>query len=168
MYLKGQTSQGTLFKVNGVYYGNCRRDGKQIKVSLKTKDRTIALMKFKELIAHPVEQSPQFAQLLTQTLDVLQLKGLRSYDIIQYHSRAVHKALGHMRVNDVSSLVIQQTTLLWRKEKVKPATINRRLYVVRQTLKQAILHGFINTLPAISNLSERGNERQGFFTTEEF
>src|SRR5437867_903641 len=149
MYLKGQTSQGTLFKVNGVYYANYRRDGKQIKLSLKTKDRTIALMKLKEFIAHPVEQSPQFAQLLAQTLDVMQLRGLKSYNITQYHARAVHKALGHMRVNDVSSLVIQRTTLLWHKQEAKPATINRRLYVIRQTLKQAVLHGYIQSLPTI-------------------
>jgi len=81
MYLKKQTSQGTLFKINGVYYANYRRYGKQVKVSLKTKDRTIALIKFKELIAHPVEHSIQFGQLLTTTLDILHTKGLKSTDV---------------------------------------------------------------------------------------
>jgi integrase len=73
-----------------------------------------------------------------------------------------------MLVKDVSSLAIQRATLQWLRQKVKPATINRRLYVIRQTLKQAVLHRYINTLPTITNLSERGNERQGFFTREEF
>jgi integrase len=167
-YIKGQTSQGTIFKIGNVYYANYRRDNKRYKVSLKTKDRAIALLKLQELTAHPMEYSPQFARLLHQTLDMMQLKGLKSFDTVEYHARAVKKALGPVQVKDISSLTIQRTTLGWLKQKVAPATINRRLYVIRQTLKQAVLHGYILSLPAITNLSERGNERQGFFSPEEF
>src|SRR5215510_7146923 len=168
MYLRGQTSQGTLFKIGNVYYANYRRDNRRVKVSLKTKDRTIALMKLKEMTAHPIEQSPYFTRLLTQTLDTMQLKRLKSHETVEYHARAVRKALGHVQVKDISSLMIQRTTLLWLKQKVKPATINRRLYVIRQTMKQAVLYGYIRSLPTITNLSERGNERQGFFSADEF
>jgi hypothetical protein len=40
--------------------------------------------------------------------------------------------------------------------------------VIRQTLKYAILEGYISTLPEIAQFSERGNERQEFFSEEEF
>ena len=43
-------SQGTLYKRDGVYYANYSRNGKQVRVSLHTKIKSIALEKFHELI----------------------------------------------------------------------------------------------------------------------
>jgi integrase len=166
-YIKGQTSQGTIFKIGDVYYANYRRNGRQIKKSLGTKDRGIALFKFQQLIAHPIEGTVQFGAIVRQTVEAMKVKGLKSSDTVVYHAKAVHKALGHMRVHDISAATLERVVLQWHK-KVKPATINRRCHVIRQALKYAQRHGYITQIPAIPRLSEHGNARQGFFTQEEF
>jgi integrase len=97
----------------------------------------------------------------------MRLKGLKSVDTVVYHAKAVHKALGHLRVHDITALTLERTVLQWRKT-VKPATINRRCHVIRQALKHAHLHGSISRIPTIPRLSELGNARQGFFTEQEF
>lgn len=96
------------------------------------------------------------------------MKGLKSFETLEYHARAVNKALGNYGLEDVTPLALQRVILQWRKTGRKPATINRRLHVIRQILKHALLEGYISSLPEITQLSERGNERQGFFSEEEF
>jgi integrase len=168
MYIRGQTSQGTLYKRDGVYYANYSRNGKQVRVSLHTKIKSIAVEKFHELIAHPSERMVTFDHVVKQALFVLKNRGLKSYTIIEYHSRAVKKAFGSQRVEHITPRFIQQVVTRWQQQGSKPATINRRLYVIRQAFKQAQISGYISRVPTIANLSENGNARQGFFTQEEF
>src|SRR5215475_5459212 len=99
-YIKGQTSQGTIFKIGNVYYANYRRNGRQIKKSLGTKDRSIALYKLQQLIADPVEGNIQFARVVAQALDTMKIKGHKSYEKTCSHANPVTKALGHMSVKD--------------------------------------------------------------------
>jgi integrase len=168
MYLRGQTSQGTLYKRDGVYYANYSRNGKQVRVSLHTKIKSIALEKFHELIAHPSERMVTFDHVIRQALFVLKDRGLKSYNTIEFHSRAVKKAFGTQKVEHVTPLYIQQVIRQWQRQGSRPATINRRLYVLRQAFKQAQISGYLSHMPTIANLSEAGNARQGFFTPEEF
>jgi hypothetical protein len=168
MYIRGQTSQGTMYKRNGVYYANYSRNGKQVRVSLHTKIKAIAVEKFHELIAHPSERMVMFDHVVKQALFVLKNRGLKSYTTIEYHSRAVKKAFGSHKLEHVTPRFIQQVVARWQQQGSKPATINRRLYVIRQAFKQAVISGYISRVPTITNLSENGNARQGFFTQEEF
>src|SRR5215471_16723989 len=137
MYTNRQTSQGTMYKRNGVWYANYSRNGKQVRVSLHTKTKSIALEKFHELIAHPAERRVTFDVPIRQALFVLKDRGLKSYDTVEFHSRAVKKAFGTLKVEHVTPLYIQQVIRQWRRKGSRPATINRRLYVLRQAFKQA-------------------------------
>ena len=166
-YIKGQTSQGTIFKIGNVYYANYRRNGRQIKKSLGTKDRSIALYKLQQLIADPVEGNIQFARVVAQALDTMKIKGHKSYEKTCSHANPVTKALGHMSVRDITAATLERVVLQWHKT-VKPATINRRCHIIRQALKYAHVHGYIARIPTVPRLSEKGNARQGFFTQEEF
>src|SRR5215510_6975097 len=166
-YLKGQTSQGSIFKIGQVWYANYRRNGRQVKKSLGTKDRGIAIYKFQQLIADPIEGNIQFARVVAQALDAMKIKGYKSYEKTRSHANPVRKALGHMSVKDITAATLERVVLQWHKT-VKPATINRRCHIIRQALKYAHLHGYIARIPTVPRLSEKGNARQGFFTQEEF
>jgi integrase len=50
----------------------------------------------------------------------------------------------------------------------RPATINRATQVLSQAYKLAIERRHLSTAPHIRKLSEKGNERQGFFSDSEF
>jgi integrase len=50
----------------------------------------------------------------------------------------------------------------------RPATINRTTQVVGQAYRLAMRRGDLNAMPHIRHLSEAGNEREGFFSREEF
>src|SRR5215510_1680276 len=73
-YIKGMTSQGTIFKIGNVYYANYRRNGRQVKKSLGTKDRSIALYKLQQLIAHPLESTVQFGFIIRRAIEGMQIK----------------------------------------------------------------------------------------------
>jgi integrase len=162
------TKQGTLYKRKGVWHIDYTHDGKRHRLSLKTKDKLEAQRKFKELLGNPSDRSVTVGDVLKDTLEVLQLRGLKSYGVLVYHARAVEKALGTHKIGDITAAVIQDTLVKWQRKGSKPATINRRLYLLRQTLKQAKIMEYISTLPEIPRLSENGNARQGYFTEEEF
>jgi len=49
----------------------------------------------------------------------------------------------------------------------RPATVNRITQLVGQAYRLAIQRGELNTMPHIRHLSEAGNARQGFLTTEQ-
>lgn len=50
----------------------------------------------------------------------------------------------------------------------KPATVNRHTQLLSQAFSLAIERNHLSTAPVIRHLSERGNERQGFFADSEF
>jgi site-specific recombinase XerD len=50
----------------------------------------------------------------------------------------------------------------------KPATVNRELAMLRHGFQLTVRKNLIPSAPAISMRSERGNERQGFVTPEQF
>jgi len=54
------------------------------------------------------------------------------------------------------------------KKGAAPATINRMLQLVGQAYKLALKRGDIDRAPEFRHLSEKGNERQGFFSDTEF
>jgi integrase len=52
-------------------------------------------------------------------------------------------------------------------EEYRPASINRRLQVLSQAFGLAVRRGTLARAPYICHLSEKGNERQGFFSEQE-
>ena len=60
----------------------------------------------------------------------------------------------------------------YKKERLaasdKPASINRPLQVVRQSYRLAMKRGHLSRAPFIEMLSEKGNERRGFLSEQEF
>lgn len=55
-----------------------------------------------------------------------------------------------------------------QREGLAPATINRMLQLVGQAYKKGLKRKDVKHLPEIRHLSEKGNERKGFFEAEEF
>ena len=159
--------QGTLFKErNGVWYVNAIIDGKRIRRSLQTKDKRVAQNKFVEFLQRPTEKKARFVDVLTSLMDEKRTH-LKSYDVFRYHGKVVNDALGDQFVHTITELTIREFINGRLKLDRRPATINRELSVIKQTLELAVLQGYIPAVPRIQRLSEAGNARQGFFTDEE-
>jgi integrase len=160
-------NQGTFFKErNGVWYVNTIIDGKRIRKSLQIKDKRVAQKNFFEFLQRPIEKKTHFSDVLTFLLQEKSHR-LKSFDVFRYHAKVVNDALGDQLVHTVSEMVIREFVNVRLKLKRRPATINRELSIIKQTLELAVLQGYIPSIPRIPRLSETGNVRQGFFTDEE-
>jgi integrase len=64
---------------------------------------------------------------------------------------------------DVDAYIVKK-----QREGLAPATINRMVQLVGQAYKKGLKRKDIKRMPEMRHLSEKGNERKGFFETEEF
>lgn len=82
--------------------------------------------------------------------------------------RPLHDHFGSCRALDVGSEPIGDYIEGLQEQGYTNATINRRTQLLGQAYKVAIRNKRLSAAPFIPRLSEVGNERQGFFETEDF
>ena len=99
----------------------------------------------------------------------LELRGLRSLAATANHLSHAAAAWGGWLLKETTSERIDQ----WISQQVSegrlsPATLNRRLQLLRQALTLAADRGLLAQVPKVRKLSELGRERSGFFEHAEF
>jgi hypothetical protein len=94
---------------------------------------------------------------------------LRKKDSPQFkaHLKPIREYFGTWRALEVTAEAVDKfiTELLQSKA---PATVNRSTQLLTQAYQLAIDRRRLSSVPSIRHLSEKGNERQGFFTDLEF
>jgi integrase len=106
-------------------------------------------------------------ELLDALKDDFELRGKLSVQNASHLRQAVKCFQGRLAV----ALTPEQIDAHKKKllgEGVKPATINRPLQLIRQAFKLAIRRRHLSTPPDFQLLSEKGNERRGFLSEQEF
>ena len=81
-------------------------------------------------------------------------------------ARAVFPAA--MKAASLTSEMVDKYIEKRIREGLAPATVNRMVGLVAQAYKKAIERGDIDRAPKFRHLSEKGNERKGFFEADEF
>jgi integrase len=82
--------------------------------------------------------------------------------------KPVREHFGTWRAVDVTSDAVGKYIENLRAEGYSNATVNRRMQLLGQAFKVAMRNKQMSTAPFIPRLSEIGNERQGFFETDDF
>lgn len=75
---------------------------------------------------------------------------------------------GEVRASSLTAEQIDQYAANRVKQGHAPSSINRTTQLLGQSYKLAIKNGHLNQMPPMRHLSEKGNERQGFFSEQEF
>ena len=125
----------------------------------------LGLRKFVGPAADRIQVGQMFAALRSD----LELRGLRSLAATANHLSHAAAAWGGWLLKETTSERID----LWISQQVSegrlsPATLNRRLQLLRQALTLAVDRGLLAVAPKVRKLSELGHERTGFFEHAEF
>ena len=117
----------------------------------------------------PAADRIQVGQMFAALRKDLELRGLRSLAATANHLSHAAAAWGDWLLKETTSERIDQ----WISQQVNegrlsPATLNRRLQLLRQALTLAADRGLLAQVPKVRKLSELGHERSGFFEHAEF
>ena len=117
----------------------------------------------------PAADRIPMAQMFAALRDDLKLRGLRSLAATCNHLSHAAAAFGDWLLKEATAERVDQ----WIAQQVSdgqlsPATLNRRLQLLRQALTLAVDRGLLAQAPKIRKLSELGRERSGFFEHGEF
>lgn len=95
---------------------------------------------------------------------------LRHKDSPQFKSRLKHirSYFGAWRAMEVTAEAVDRYIVERQEARTASATINRHTQLLAQAFRLAIERKHLSTAPQIRHLSEKGNERQGFFTGPDF
>ena len=108
-------------------------------------------------------------QMLAALRKDLELRDLRSFAATANHLSHAAAAFGDWPLKETTTERVDQ----WIAKQVSegplsPATLNRRLQLLRQALTLAADRGLLAQIPKIRRLSELGRERHGFFERADF
>ena len=117
----------------------------------------------------PAADRIQVGQMFGALRDDLKLRDLRSFAATANHLSHAAAAFGDWLLKETTAERVDQ----WIAQQVSdgqlsPATLNRRLQLLRQALTLAVDRGLLAQAPKIRKLSELGRERSGFFEHGEF
>ena len=95
---------------------------------------------------------------------------LRGKDSPQFktHLKHIRRSFGAWRAMEVTAEAVDRYIAERLEAGCAPATINRGTQLLAQAFKLAIERKHLSSAPQIRHLSEKGNERQGFFADAEF
>ncbi|MGA3316220.1 MAG: site-specific integrase [Candidatus Korobacteraceae bacterium] len=115
----------------------------------------------------PRMEKVRVSELLDGLADDYQLRGK---DSPQFRSnlKYVREAFGHWRALALTAEKVDEYIKERLEANSQPATINRRLQLLKQAYKKAIERKHLSKVPLIRHLSEEGNTRQGFFSEADF
>lgn len=106
-----------------------------------------------------------------EMLDALEkdykLRGVNSPQLAS-HLRSVREYFGTMRAIDVTPEGVDEYIEERLKSGARPATINRSTQLFNQAFQMAVERKHLSHAPKVRRLSEKGNERKGFFSEPEF
>jgi integrase len=173
--------QGRIYRREGSAFWWCAYylRGKQYRQSTEEADEKKAqkflARKLKEVHADQIGARPfvgpqQERITVSELLDALEADyKLRKKDSPQFkaHLKPIRERFGTWRALEVTAEAVDKfiTELL---EDKAPATVNRSTQLLAQAYQLAVDRKRLSTAPSIRHLSEKGNERQGFFTDSDF
>jgi integrase len=170
---------GRVYQRGTVYWIGYSLRGKPFRESARTEDRKAA----ERFLRHRMKEvgadllgvrtfvTPQASRLTIHEL----LEALRSdFELRQIASpqnlctiRKADAGFGTIRATDLTAEEVDAYIQRRQAEGAASASINRITQVVKQAYGLAIEREHLSRMPSIRHLSEKGNERQGFFTAEE-
>jgi integrase len=173
--------QGRIYRREGSPFWWCayylrgrqfRQSTEQIdeKKAQKFLDRKLKEIHADQIGARPFVGPQQERITVSELLDALEADyKLRKKDSPQFkaHLKPIREYFGTWRALEVTAEAVDKfiTELLQSKA---PATVNRSTQLLTQAYQLAIDRRRLSSVPSIRHLSEKGNERQGFFTDLEF
>jgi Phage integrase family len=171
-----QRGDGRIFPRGRTLWCGFSVDGVEHRESTKTNDPVKAKKylraRLKEVHAHELDPTKLFISQRDRRRTIDELLGalkadftLRRKDSAQNLSNIKRAKLdfGHFRALQLTSEDVDNYSMGRLAEGSAPASINRVLQLVKQSYRFAELPA-----PRIRRLSEKGNERQGFFLEQEF
>lgn len=167
---------GGLFQRRGVWYGVLWHDGRRIRESLHTTDektaarRLAALRRQRERRTYqdPTTRRATVGELLDDLVLHLEAEGAASVGKTKSTLKAVREAFGHIPARELDTTTIERAAATWRRQEKAPATVNRRLELLRQAYRMAVRRTPPKALaiPHIPLLTVH-NARQGFLSPQE-
>ena len=124
----------------------------------------LGLRKFVGPAADRIPMGQMFAALRKD----LELRDLRSFAATANHLHHAADAFGDWPLKETTTERVDQWIAKQLSGPLSPATLNRRLQLLRQALTLAVDRGLLSQVPKIRKLSELGRERTGFFERAEF
>lgn len=167
---------GGLIRRGDVWYARFFVRGREVRESLHTADRAqaekraAALRKRRErgTYADPSQRRIKVNELLDDLLLQLELRGRASLPKARSHLKAVREELGDRGAAELDTASVERVQRDWLKAGAAPATVNRRLELLRQAYRLAarrtppkVVHAPHVPLLAVQNA------RQGFLSPGE-
>ena len=87
---------------------------------------------------------------------------------VQSHMKPLRDALGNIRAQKLTAKMVDRYIASRLEHGKAKATVNRETQLLGQAFRLAIENGELRTAPKIRRLSEKGNERSGFFEKPDF
>lgn len=115
----------------------------------------------------PRMEKVRISELLDALQDDYRLRGKDSKQFLS-NLKYVRLAFGHWRALALTAEKVDLYVKEQLEKNSKPATINRRTQLLKQSYALAIARGHLSKVPAIRHLSEKGNTRTGFFDEPQF
>ena len=87
---------------------------------------------------------------------------------VQSHLKPLRDALGNIRAQNLTAEMVDQYIGIRLQDRKAKATVNRETQLLGQAFRLAIERKKLRAAPQIRRLSEKGNERCGFFEKADF
>src|SRR6266705_1010277 len=132
---KGLKGDGGVYLRGRLWWIYYSKDGTQLLESSGSRIRQDAVNLLKERLAHPADKDVLVSDLLDMLLRDYEERGKKGVYKARSHLKPVYKALGHMRVVDVTEDVIERYQRQRRKTHSN-GTINRECQMLGQALNK--------------------------------
>lgn len=164
---------GGLYRRGGIWYARLWENGRRHRESLDTTDPELAAKRLAALrkkrdkgtYQDPTARRITIDELLDDVLLHLEVKGAAGVKKSKSTLKAVRDELGHLAARELDTTAIERAQARWLKQPRKPATVNRRLELLRQAYRLAARRTppKVLAIPHIP-LLKVSNARQGFLS----
>lgn len=167
---------GCLVERRGIWYAQLYHHGRRITESLRTPDRKLAERRLAGLrrqrdrgtYQDPATRRVTVDELLDDLVIHLEVKGASGLSKARSTLKAVRDAFGHLGARELETDGVELAQRNWLREEKAPATVNRRLELLRQAYRLATRRTppKVLAIPHIPLLKVQ-NARQGFLSAKE-
>lgn len=167
---------GGIYLKRGIYYARLWHNGRKIRESLRTADEKLArrrlavLRKQRDRGAYqdPTSRRATVDDLLDDLLVHLEANGAASLPRARSHLKPVREEFGHLAARALETAGVERAARAWRRAGKAPATVNRRLELLREAYNLAARRTppKVAAVPYIPLLRVQ-NARQGFLSAAE-
>ena len=118
----------------------------------------------------PLAERVVVAEILDELSESFKVRNIKSLRKTLAHLKLTRQDFGHLRLKQVTPAYMDSwlRSKLRAKEPLSPATLNRRIQILRQGLQLAVDRGYLASVPHLAKLSEVGRERRGFLEHAEY